>query len=164
MLHIVCMHVQYCLCIYLQALVKATSEIERLQSELEAVRQSALTAAETQAASPHSVPENECMELGVEQCSMEQSQKETAEELHQGSDKDAECELERLCRALRESESECGRLRSRVAELQREFDSEDPAPSPLPPVPPPGTSSEVRTLGSSHELSCVNVLVKHESA
>ena len=37
-------------------------------------------------------------------------------------------ELEGLMVALRESQSECARLRGLVADLQREFDSEDPAP------------------------------------
>ena len=130
-------------CTCIQALGKATSEIERLQTELEAVRQSAHTAAETQVAGPHSVPGNERMELGPEQCSMEPSQKERTEELHQGRNDDAE--LERLRRALRESESECGQLREKVAALEREFDSEDPAPPHLLRVPPPVTAQKVRT-------------------
>ena len=38
-----------------------------------------------------------------------------------------EREIERLRQALRESDTECGRLARQVADLQREFDSENPA-------------------------------------
>ena len=53
----------------------------------------------------------------------------------EGGTNRVEREIERLQQALLESEAECGRLARQVANLQQEFDSEDPTPSSLPTAP-----------------------------
>ena len=142
-----------------QALSKAHQEIERLESELENVQTAAHTAVETQAPSPHSVPENEGVSPNLvidpdskpePECNMEQDHN-GLEQSHNGLEQDQngleqdqnglewdqdgmewgqkmEREMERLRQALQESETERCRLAQQVADLQREFDSEEPAP------------------------------------
>ena len=123
-----------------------------MESELENVQTAAHTAVETQAPSPHSVPENEGVSpnLAIDpdskpehEHSMEQSQN-GLEQSHNGLEQDQnslerdqdgmewsqkmEREMEKLRQALQESEAERCRLAREVADLQREFDSEEPAP------------------------------------
>ena len=73
-----------------------------------------------QLAGPHSKPNP--VESG--ECDMEPAH--SGMEQSQGGTGNGE--LEGLMVALRESQSECARLRGLVADFQREFDSEDPAP------------------------------------
>lgn len=107
-------------------------------------RQAARNAGEPQAASPHSEPKNgnvehepekqHCMGPKPEQqnsmeqgpelgCGMEQRPQ------HYGAEQeDTKHELERLHKALCESEAECSSLREKLSALQKEFSSEEPTP------------------------------------
>lgn len=120
-----------------QALLSASEQINTLNKELELTRQTADNAAEIEVASPHTVPDNgwleqnqvvsprsiPCMEPSLVYNSIQQTQPK---------DENVECELERLRNALHESRADCSRLEKQVADLQRDFDNEEPTPTLTP--------------------------------
>ena len=119
----------------------AGEQIDGLKRELELARQAAT---ELEAASPHSVPGNGCMEQNQEaSLSPIPDEHEKSVPDHYGieqqqSKENMERELEGFRDALSEREAECSQLRRQLADLQRDFEEEEPAPTsdlPAPPAP-----------------------------
>ena len=159
-----------------QALTNAGSEIDRLKADLQLARVAANTATESQEAGPHSVPENESMELNPTLDShaepdigcVESEPKLCSMESSQGSGMELDpvrSEMERLRGALRDSRSECGRLREELTALRREFDNEEPAPDQpqvdlSQPAIPPSQVSGMTTIHVYIEYTTSHVHVR----